>query len=147
MKYLVVRCEELWDGEGDALRTPLRIVNDWEKWANSQEIEFRFEVYKILEDGAIGEIIKSYEDCYEEGMALLRYDENGDPFSDDEYEILAKFKGRSRKNKVPTDIATFLSNCEEFDNSLSSCGYISGYKDGKFYVYGEYYDGRYEFGY
>ena len=45
MKYLIVRCTDLYDqNECDADRRPLVLVDDWEKWVSAHPKE-HYEIY------------------------------------------------------------------------------------------------------
>ena len=61
-KYLIVRCVTLGDQyECDADRTPITMVEDWEKWAKETDVDYRFEVYELLPNGEF-ELIRHYEE-------------------------------------------------------------------------------------
>jgi hypothetical protein len=141
MKYLIVKCEELGDQfECDADRTPMYMTDDWK---NNYPKDYRFEVWELLKTGTF-ECIKSYEDSMEKGMFFGYYDYE----NHDELVILKKYPNKTRNEKCPKDIMKILKSKDTFDDSLKSCGYITGFNDNEnFYVYGTYEDNNYSDGY
>ena len=57
MKYLIVKCEPLYDQyECDCDRTPLYMTDDWQ-----QEKDYRFEVYELKPNNTF-ECIKDWDE-------------------------------------------------------------------------------------
>lgn len=143
MKYLIVKCDELGDQfECDADRTPMYMTDDW---MNNYPKDYRFEVWELLENGTF-ECIKDYDTAMEEGM-FFGYENRDDETEDDNLIIIKKFPNRTRNDKCPKDILAKLKKMEDYDNSLYNCGTITGIEDGKYYIYGEYWDDDYNKGY
>ena len=134
MKYLIMQCEELenqW--ECDADRTPMFITDDWK----NNIPDYSFEVWEILEDGIIGEIVKRYNEPMEEGMAFGYWDG-----ITEEFHLIQKFPNRTRKDYCSNDIYDKLMSINEMCDNLKNEGFISAYssKEDREYIYGEYAD-------
>ena len=156
MLYLIMRCDELNDQyECDADRTPIAIVEDWKDWiAKDHGIDYRFEVWAY--DGNEFELVKPYDEPLDSGMALCYWLNNDNP-EETKPHVIAKFPSLTRHDPVPNIVKEIMNKGayqddsleeEGVDNSLRSSGYISWFtKDHKYYVYGEYEDNHYDFGY
>ena len=158
-KYLIVKCTELSDQyECDADREPMFLVDDWEDWVAKNHPTYRFEVYKFVdEEEAILE--KTYEETFDEGMALYFWN------MDDDHEevaptVIAHYKDYDRHTKVPDKVLKVFRQGaywadgdelteKEFKNDLRCYGYASwdDEEHKKYWVYGHYEDGRYCLGY
>lgn len=142
--YLIMKCEELNDGwECDANRTPLAVVNDWKYWIKCNPTNY-YEVYQIV--GESPELIKRYDECLEEGMALYSWSEDSDPESI-EPTIIKKYVGKTRNGMIPTMVEKHMKGAKNIENWLESCGHITWNKGGNYFVYGEFRDGHYSLGY
>lgn len=158
-KYLIVKCEPLSDQyECDCDREPMFLVDDWNDWIEKNHPTYWFEVYKFA-DSEKAELIKEYDEAADEGMALYFWD------MDDDHEevaptVLAHYKDYTRKNKVPDEVwKVFRQGAywadgdemteEEFKRDLDCSGFASweDKEHKKFWVYGDYADGRYCVGY
>lgn len=159
MKYLIVKCEPLSDQyECDCDREPMFLVDDWKDWVEKNHPTYWFEVYKFVdEEEAVLE--KAYEESVDKGMALYFWN------VDDDYDevaptVIAHYKDYDRKKKVPDEVRKVFRQGaywsdddekteEEFKSDLKSCGYVSweDKEHKKYWVYGDYADGRYCCGY
>jgi len=158
-KYLIVKCYELGDQyECDASREPMFLVDDWTAWYKKNRPTYPFEVYKFVdEEEAILE--KTYDEALDKGMALYFWN------MDDNHEevaptVIAHYKDYDRNKKVPDKVwkvfrqGAYWADDEEmteeqFKSDLKSCGQVcwDDKEHKKFWVYGHYADGRYDFGY
>ena len=146
MKYLIVKCDELGDQfECDADRTPMFMTDDW---VNNYPKDYRFEVWKLLENGTF-KCIKSYEDSMEKGMFFGYIVPGGDYFDNpDDLVVLKKFPNKTKNEKCPKDIMKTLKSKKYFEDCLKDSGYITGFNDDEnFYIYGTYSDNTYSVGY
>lgn len=158
-KYLIVKCEELSDQyECDADRTPMVLVDDWKKWYQENDPTYRFEVYKF--DGEEFTLEKTYEESVEYGMALYFWDAKEEDHELVAPHVIATFKNYNRKSPIPQKVwsvfrrgAYWSDDTEktetEFKEDLKFQGFVSwDNKDHtKWWVYGDYEDGRYCLGY
>lgn len=155
-KYLIVKCEELFDQyECDADREPMFLVDDWKKWYQDNHPNYLFEVYKF-EDDKECTLEKHYDDYVDHGMALYFWDINDDR-EEKAPTVIAYYKDYNRNKKVPdkvwkvfrqgTDDDEFTE--EDFKNDLHCQGYASweDKEHKKCWVYGYYEDGRFCLGY
>lgn len=131
MKYLIIKCEEWGD---DVDRTPMYITDNWK----NNYPDYCFEVWKILENGTIGEIVKYYDDPMEKGMIFGYYD------NEEEFHTIKKFPNKTRNDKCPSDIYNKLMSINIMYDDLECSGFINAYdnKEEKEYIYGEYADSR-----
>lgn len=129
MKYLIIKCEE-WRDNVD--RTPMYITDDWK----SNCPEYDFEVWEVLDNGTIGEIVKYYDVPMEKGMIFGYYD------NEEEFHTIEKFPNKTRNDKCLSDIYDKLISINEMCDDLEGSGYISAYnsKEDREYIYGEYAD-------
>ena len=135
MKYLIMKCETLGDQwECDADRKPVTMTDDWKEWVKSNMVDYDFEVYEFVENSF--KLVKSYEEYLEEGMCLAFFDEN------DKGHFITKYPNKTRDNKIPKEIRQRASKGEDYDDCLSSCGFISWIENGVLYSYTEYADNR-----
>lgn len=146
--YLIMKCEELCDGwECDANRIPLAVVADWKDWIQRNPVH-TYEVYQIV--GESLELIKGYHQNLEDGMALYWWgkDENPEEVSPT---VIRKYPNYTRNNILLPSIEKIIKKAkrdgENFDDSLSNCGYIAWTMNDNYYVYGEYSDNHYTLGY
>lgn len=162
-KYLIVRCVTLGDQyECDADRTPITMVEDWEKWAKETNVDYRFEVYELLPNGEF-ELIRHYEEAIEEGMALYYWEENEMP-EEVAPHVIKKWPSYTRYDSIPNEVLHWQGNRYGFEGepwdekeerkNLSNFGTFT-WEDGtwdsnkecftesRYYVYGEYYDNQY----
>lgn len=158
-KYLIVKCEPLSDQyECDADREPMFLVDDWKDWFEKNHPTYRFEVYKFVDEEE-ATLEKAYEEAMDKGMALYFWN------MDDDHEevaptVIAHYKDYNRYNKVPDEVwRVFRQGAywpdgdekteEEFKHDLDCSGCISwdDKEHKKFWVYGDYADGRYDLGY
>jgi hypothetical protein len=153
--YLIIRCDELGDQwECDADRTPIAIVDDWQKWFEEHKpLDYLFEVY--VWDGKEMTIIKDLYAPMDEGMVLCFWEDgnidNAHPV------ILQQWSGKTRKDDIPPcvweEISTFLASKNNVDgdtykdvrNSIRGTGEYSWRTktDNGLFIYGEYFDNRY----
>ena len=156
MLYLIMRCDELNDQyECDADRTPIAIVEDWADWIEkNQDIDYSVEIWAY--DGTEFKCIKPYTEHLDEGMALCCWNatdiaENTVPT------VIEKFPSLTRHDPVPRTVKEIIKKGAYQDDTLKEkgvddCLTCSGCicwftKDKKYYVYGEYEDNHYDFGY
>jgi len=138
MKYLIMKCEELNDQyECDANRIPITMTNDWKTWYEKTKPDYYFEVYEYKNNQFI--CIKNYETSMEHGMALVWYD---DSMPECTFNVITRFPNFDRYTSMPTDLYERALCGEEFDDSLTNCGYVSWAEGDKYYSYTEYYDNR-----
>lgn len=131
--YLIMKCVELGDQwECDAYRSPITLVENWEKWFKETKPSYRFEVYEFIDNRF--NCVKEYDTPMEEGMVFAYYGEDDEPI------IIEKFPNATRRTKVPKDILARAKRGDEYDNSLRNCGYISWLEDEVLYCYTEYTD-------
>lgn len=154
MLYLIMRCDELDDQyECDAKRVPIAIVNNWKDWAKNHIPDYNYEVWQYDDDGNFS-CIKDYSEGMEEGMALYYWEASENPEVNDPH-CIAKFPSFTRNNAVPSVVKETIKKgaytCDDeegVDDNLHSSGYITWYnKENRYYVYGEYRDNHYSFGY
>jgi len=158
-KYLIVKCAELGDQyECDADREPMFLVDDWKDWFDKNHPIYRFEVYKFVDDEE-AELVKSYEEALDEGMALYFWNID-DNHEEVEPTVVARYKGYNRNKKVPDKVwkvfrqGAYWSDGDEKDEEEFKCdlecgGFVAweDKKHKKYWAYGHYEDGRYDLGY
>lgn len=154
MLYLIMHCDELHDQyECDANRIPVAIVEDWKNWIKNHVPDYDYEVWQYDDNGKFS-CIKDYTEGMEEGMALYYWDSYENPEVDKAH-VIAKFPSFTRNNTVPSIVRKTIKKgaytCDDekgVNDELLNCGYITWYnKENRYYVYGEYRDNRYSFGY
>jgi hypothetical protein len=138
MLYLIIRCDELNDQwECDADRTPVCLTENWKKWFNINNPDYLFEVYEY--DNNEFNLIKEYNEAMEEGMAFYYWDENNDKAC-----VIEKWPNKNRDDAIPKSVLRFKKFFENnYKLELYGGGSFSYNKDGKTYIYGEYYDSKY----
>ena len=142
MKYLVLKCEELADQyECDANRTPVYVGDT----IPTEMLGFGFEHYQINTDGRV-DLIKDYDEPYDSGMALYYWADGLCP-EQNLPKIIFKYSNYNRDTPIPSEVKEVLDTLEDLDDSLSCFGGISGCKGRDYYVYGEYMDNYFNFGY
>jgi hypothetical protein len=104
-----------------------------------------YEHYQINPDGTLT-LMKQTETCKEEGMALYRWKRDDDP-EEVEPQVIYKYKNKTRNAKIPAAVKDAMSKLDDVDNSVKSCGYMNGFDDEYYWVYGEYMDDDYSLGY
>jgi len=149
--YLIMKCEELHDQyECDVNRIPVAITPDWEKWIVKNEPTYNYEVWSYSVVEGTFSCIKNYNDYFEKGMAFYWWNEGENP-EEDLPHVIAKFPNTNRNDKIPKIVEKAMIGITEdkndFDNELDNCGYITWWDDDKYYIYGEYSDNRYSWGY
>ena len=154
-KYLIVKCEELGDQyECDANREPMFLVDDWEKWYHDNLPRYKFEVYKF-EDDKQCTLEKTYETSMDYGMALYYWHE-GEDCETVSPTVVAKYARADRNTPVPDEVLSVFHQGaywsdgdkftdKDFKKDLKCCGAASWLdeKYEKYWVYGNYEDGRY----
>ena len=142
MKYLVLECNELADQyECDADRFPVFVGDAIPK----DMLGFGFEHFCINEDGSLN-LIKEYDVPYESGMALYYWEDGLNP-EKDLPNVIFKYPNYNRNTPIPSEVKEVLDTLENLEDSLDCCGNMTGYKNEDYYVYGEYMDDRFDFGY
>ena len=141
MRYLVMSCVECGDYEVGYDRTPLLICNE----IPLKYMGHGYEHYQINYDGTLT-LMKKTETCKEEGMALYRWSKDDDP-EEVEPQVIYKYKNKTRYAKIPAAVKNAMSKLDDVENLVKSCGYMNGYDDEYYWVYGEYMDDDYSLGY
>lgn len=138
MKYLIMRCDELGDQyECDANRIPVTMTNDWTTWYKKTEPDYYFEVYEYKNNRFVR--VKDYATTMEHGMAFVWYNDSMPEYT---FNVIERFPNFDRYTAMPTDLYERALQGEEFDDSLTNCGYVSWVEDDRYYAYTEYYDNR-----
>lgn len=145
MKYLIIECNELDDQwECDADRTPICITE------NPSEYGVGYEVWEILSDGTLKKI-RDYDEALEEGMALYYWEEGRE--KEEEPTIIEKYSNKDRdsfsKNffKKLKARAKFSETVADIETNIHCSGAHGETVEGKWIVFGEYRDNRFNFGY
>lgn len=138
MRYLVMSCVEYGDYED---REPLLVCEE----IPCEYMGHNYEHYKINEDGTLT-LVKDSGTCKEEGMALCRWSRDDDP-EEVEPQVIYKYKNKTRNAKIPAAVKNAMSKLDYMENLVKNCGYMSGYDDKYYWVYGEYMDDDYSLGY
>ena len=144
MKYLIIECNELGDQwECDADRTPICITE------NPSEYGIGHEVWKILSDGTL-EKIRNYDEALEEGMALYYWEDGRE---EEAPTIIEKYPNKDRdgfsKNffeKLKVRVK-FSETVADIETNIHCCGAHGEQIEGKWIVFGEYRDNRFDCGY
>ena len=138
MKYLIMKCEELGDQfECDADRTPITMTDNWKTWYKNNNPDYHFEVYEYKNNHFT--CIKNYDTFMENGMVFVWFDEDT-PVC--EFNIITRFPNCNRDMPMPKDLYARAKMGEDFDDSLSNCGYVSWNEGDRYYAYTEYYDNK-----
>lgn len=158
-KYLIVKCEPLSDQyECDCDRKPMFLVDDWADWFEKNHPTYPFEVYKCVDEEE-ATLEKAYDEALENGMALYFWNTDDD-HGEVAPTVIAHYKDYDRYSKVPDEVwKVFRQGAywadddemteEEFERDLDCSGFASweDKEHKKFWVYGDYADGRYCWGY
>ena len=162
-KYLIMKCEELGDQwECDADRTPVCLVDNWQKWTEENRPDYQFEVYEFVNDKECT-CIKEYDEALDEGMALY-YWEGHEDLEEDLPHVMKKWPGRTRQDKIPEEVKEMMDKgmwdfegdpVEDVEGEIHSFGAVTWFDipnsyevDGaRMYVYGSYEDYHYSCGY
>lgn len=138
MKYLIMKCEELDDqNECDVYREPITMTDNWKEWFKTVKPNYLFEVYEYKNKEF--KCIKEYYSAMEEGMVVVWFDEDT---PEGEFNVLERLVGYSRYDPMPYGIREWAEKCDDFDDSLKNCGFVSWTEDDKYYAYTEYADNR-----
>lgn len=138
MKYLIMKCEELNDQyECDADRTPITMTDNWKTWYKDNNPNYCFEVYEYKNNHFT--CVKDYSTSMENGMVFVWFDEDT-PVC--EFNVITRFPNYNRDMPMPKDLYARAKMGEDFDDSLSNCGYVSWNEGDRYYAYTEYYDNR-----
>lgn len=148
MTYLIMECFPLNDDyECDADREPIAITDDYQKWIKDNSFKGQYEVYTW--DGKDMTLVRRWHEHNEEGMAFY-YWELGEDVESASPHIIEKYPNLTRKDTIPNkEIEQAINDyCEDGDiDWIPSCGYAAWENDGRWYVYGEYEDEKYSWGF
>jgi hypothetical protein len=119
------------------------ICDDW----STLKLDYLFEAYRINDDNTFT-LVKNYDTPLEFGMALYSWDKKSDP-EEVKPKVAKKWRGYTRDNPVPKKAVKEMSHkgVTELDDDLSNGGTITWFCDGRYWVYGEYFDSSYSLGY
>lgn len=145
MEYLIIECNELGDQwECDADRTPICITEDPSKYGVG------YEVWKILDDGTL-EKIKDYKKALEKGLALYYWEEGRE--EEEAPTIIEKYPNKDRDSfsksffKKMKARAKFSETVADIETNIHCSGAHGEEIEGKWVVFGEYRDDRFDCGY
>lgn len=147
MKYLVIECNELGDQwECDANRNPICMTDNYEDYD-----DYGYEIYELCSDNTF-KLIKGYEDCSEQGMAIYQWN-NANEETDEPDIIYEKYENKDRNyftKKIIKKLITkyhFEDTVDEIYDEIRSTGSHGEEIEGKWIVIGEYNGSRYDIGY
>ena len=156
--YLIMKCMELGDQyECDADREPITLTEDWKSWIEKTNPDYQFEIYEF--QNSEFELIKGYDVPMEEGMALYYWTKEDMEMEDLVYikpTVIQKWENKGRNEKIPQSVLNIKkTDCEgaepteeEFRIEVRSCGGSGWYDENEnWWVYGEYFDNRYTYGF
>jgi hypothetical protein len=145
MKYLIIECNELGDQwECDADRTPICITE------NPSEYGVGYEVCEILSDGTLKKI-RDYDEALEEGMALYYWEDGQE--GEEAPTIIEKYPNKDRDSfsksffKKLKARVKFSETVADIECDILRSGAHGETIEGKWVVFGEYRDNRFDFGY